>query len=94
MIGLMLHGERMSAAQVEELLRLVQLMDAAAGEAGDVASQAVAALDLVRAVEDGLSSRRDDAIRSLYDSGESLQAIRARTGLSRARIHQIVQHHP
>lgn len=83
----------MSTAQVEELLRLVDRLDSAAAPA-DVTSQAVAALELVRAVQEELCARRDEGIRSLYGSGESLQAIRARTGLSRARIHQIVRPQP
>lgn len=80
----------MSVPEVEQLLRLVQGMNST-GVPGDVARQAVAALDLVRRVEDELCRRRDDAICVLSRSGESLQKIRERTGLSRARVHQIIQ---
>lgn len=80
----------MSVAEVEELLRLVQGLNSAVAP-GDLAGKAVAALHLVRRVEGDLWSRRDDAIRALHRSGESLQQIHGRTGLSRARLHQIIQ---
>lgn len=80
----------MSVPEIEHLLRLVQGLNSTAAP-GDVAARAVAALDLVRRIEDDLCSRRNDAICALHRAGESLQTIHGRTGLSRARLHQIVQ---
>lgn len=80
----------MAVADIEELHRLVRSLDSAVAP-GDCAVRAVAALNLVRRIEDGLCARRNDAICALHRSGESLQQIHERTGLSRARLHQIVQ---
>lgn len=80
----------MSVHDAEQLLRLVTDMSSKTA-AGDLARDAVAALGLVRRIEDGLCMRRDDAICALHRSGESLQQIRERTGLSRARVHQIIR---
>jgi DNA-directed RNA polymerase sigma subunit (sigma70/sigma32) len=80
---------RMPVSDVEELLRLVRDIDRA-GSSGDV-GQVVAALNVVQRLERHLSSTRDEAIRALHRSGETLQRIGERSGLSRARVHQIVR---
>lgn len=80
----------MSLSEAEQLLGLIKDVRRSSVPA-DVAGAAVAGLDLVRRIQEDLSGRRDEAICALNRSGESLQAIRQRTGLSRARIHQIIQ---
>lgn len=80
----------MTLPDAEQLLRLVAQMSRTSLP-GDLAREAVQALELVRRIEDDLCARRDEAICELHRAGESLQQIRERTGLSRARIHQIVQ---
>lgn len=80
----------MTVAEVEELIRLVDAANSPAPPR-DVAANAIAALHLLRRFEADMSSRRDDAICALHRSGESLQRLHERTGLSRARLHQIIQ---
>lgn len=80
----------MSVPEAERLLTLIKEVNGSLVPA-DVAGAAVAGLDLVRRIQEDLSARRDEAICALNRSGESLQTIRQRTGLSRARIHQIIQ---
>lgn len=79
----------MSARDVEQLVGLVAEVEAASTPEQVLASTVVA-LERVRIVEDGLWRTRDAAICALYAAGESLQQIRDRTGLSRARLHQII----
>ena len=38
------------------------------------------------------SARRDDLIRKAHTEGSTIRAIAAATGLSSARIHQIIHH--
>lgn len=80
----------MSVSDAERLLRLMKDVNSKSAPA-DVAGTAVAALELVRRIQEDLSACRDDAICALNRSGESLQEISQRTGLSRARIHQIIK---
>lgn len=84
------HAPGMCVPDVEQLLRLAKRAERTSAPE-DVVEQAVAALHLLRRVEGGVCATRDDAILALHRSGESLQRIRERTGLSRARIHQIIQ---
>ncbi|MCW2613631.1 MAG: hypothetical protein JWN08_625 [Frankiales bacterium] len=80
----------MSLSDVDRLRRLAEGINGASGPE-EVVARAVAALTVLRRLEAGFCSDRDGAICALHRSGESLQRIRERTGLSRARIHQIVQ---
>lgn len=75
-----------------EAKRLAQLVKAvhAASSHEDVAGRSILALELLRRIEAELCRARDRAICALHQAGLSLQQIRDRTGLSRARIHQII----
>jgi hypothetical protein len=85
-----LHDQVMSAPDVTRVVRLVQELRAAAAP-GDVVVRSVVALELLREVEHEICRARDDAICALHHSGQSLQQIREQTGLSRARLHQIIR---
>jgi hypothetical protein len=80
----------MAVPRVEQLVQLVRDVRAASAP-GDVAARAIVALEALRQVEGEVCRARDAAICALHQSGQSLQQIREQTGLSRARLHQIIR---
>jgi DNA-directed RNA polymerase sigma subunit (sigma70/sigma32) len=56
-----------------------------------VAVRSIELLELVRELEQQVCDVRDDALVALHRQPCSLQEIAALTGLSRGRVHQIIQ---
>jgi DNA-directed RNA polymerase sigma subunit (sigma70/sigma32) len=56
-----------------------------------VAVRSIELLHVVRELEQQVCDVRDDALVALHQQPRSLQDIAALTGLSRGRVHQIIQ---
>jgi len=80
----------MTVAGTEQLAPLLADLDRLE-EPAEIAAQAIRVLEVMRELERQVCAVRDEAVVGLHRSGLSLQGVADVTGLSRGRVHQIVQ---
>lgn len=80
----------MSLRRAEELPPLVRELNRARSPQR-TAALARELIDILHPMCEAALARRDAAVLRLHDSGHSLEVIGQITGLTRARVHQIVQ---